>query len=32
MAPEYGEHADEVLEALGYSEGNVAGFHDRGVV
>ncbi len=31
-APEYSEHTDEVLEALGYSEGDVAGFHERGVI
>ena len=31
-APEYGEHTEEVLEALGYSEGDIAGFHERGVI
>ena len=31
-APEYGEHTDEVLESLGYSDGDVAGFHERGVI
>ncbi len=31
-APEYGEHTDEVLAALGYSAMDVAQFHDRGVV
>ena len=31
-APEYGEHTEEVLEALGYSDGDIAGFHERGVI
>ena len=31
-APEYGEHTEEVLEALGYSEGDIAEFHERGVI
>jgi len=31
-APEYGEHTDEVLEALGYSKDEAAALHDRGVV
>ena len=31
-APEYGEHTEEVLEALGYSAGDIAGFHERGVI
>ena len=31
-APEYGEHTAEVLEALGYSDGDIAGFHERGVI
>jgi len=31
-APEYGEHTDEVLQSLGYSDQDVADLHDRGVV
>ncbi len=31
-APEYGEHTDEVLEALGYSKDEAADLRDRGVV
>jgi formyl-CoA transferase len=31
-APEYGEHTDEVLQALGYSEQEAADLRDRGIV
>jgi len=31
-APEYGQHTDEVLAELGYSDEDIARFHREGVV
>ncbi len=31
-APQMGEHTDEVLQALGYTEAQIEALHDRGVV
>jgi crotonobetainyl-CoA:carnitine CoA-transferase CaiB-like acyl-CoA transferase len=30
--PRLGEHTDEVLAGLGYSKGDIAALHERGVV
>jgi len=30
--PEWGEHTDEILESLGYSRAEIAGFRERGVI
>jgi formyl-CoA transferase len=31
-APEYGQHTDEILAELGYSQDDIARFHHEGVV
>jgi len=31
-APERGEHTDEILHEFGYDDGEIAGFHEQGVV
>ena len=30
--PRVGEHTDEILAEIGYTDGEIAGFHDKGVV
>ena len=30
--PDLGEHSEEVLKALGYSEGEIYGFGDKGAI
>ena len=31
-APELGEHSEEILESLGYTEVEIQGFRDKGVI
>ena len=31
-APEYGQHTDEILAELGYTDDDVARFHREGIV